>query len=85
VHQHRRKKGKLTSAIITIFALGCADVFLAVGMLGGFKILTLVGVGILALFVFGYVCSAAYILVSRRTTHPKPNRLPRRGGEWLTR
>ena len=86
--QNRQKKRKLTNAIIAIFALGCADVFFVVGMLGGFKISTLVGVGILALFVFGCVCSAVYIvfiLVSRRTTHPKPNRLPLRGGEWWTR
>jgi hypothetical protein len=70
VDQNRPKKGKLTNAIITIFALGCADVFFVVGMLGGFKISTLVGVGILALFVFGCVCSAVYILVNRRQPIP---------------
>jgi hypothetical protein len=85
VDQNRQKKRKLTNAVITIFALGCADVFFVVGMIGGFKISTLVGVGILGLFVFGSVCNAVYTLVSRRTTHPKPNRLPLRGGEWWTR
>ena len=86
--QNRQKKRKVTNAIIAIFAFGCADVFFVVGMLGGFKISALVGVGILALFVFGCACSVVYIVfifVSRRTTHPKPNRLPLRGGEWWTR
>ena len=83
--QNGQKKKKLTKAIIAIFALGCAYVFIVVGMIGEFQISTLVGIAILALFVFGCVCSAVYILVSRQTTHLKPNRLPLRGGEWWTR
>ena len=55
--QNRQKKRKLTNAIIAIFALGCADVFFVVGMLGGFKISTLVGVGILR-SSFSDVCVA---------------------------
>jgi len=57
VDQNRQKKKKLTNAIIAIFALGCADVFFVVGMLGGFKISTLVGVGILR-SSFSDVCVA---------------------------
>ena len=86
--QNRHKKGKLTNALITIVALGCAYVSFMVGMLGGFKISTLVGVAILALFVLGCVCGAVYIvsvLATRPNAHPKQNRLPLRGGEWWTR
>ena len=81
-------KGKLANAIIAIFALGCACAFFVVGTIGGFKTSTLVGVAILALFAFGCVCGAVYvvlILVTRRTAHPKQNRLPMRGGEWWMR
>lgn len=86
--QNRQKKRKVTNAIIAIFALGCADVFFVVGMLGGFKISALVGVCILAFFVFGCACGAVYIVLisaTRSTANPKPNRRPLRGGEWWTR
>ena len=86
--RNRQKKGKLTNAIITIFAVACAYVFFVVGMIGEFKISTLIGVAILALFVFGCVSGAVYIvliLATRPTAHPKQNRLPLRGGEWWTR
>jgi uncharacterized membrane protein len=88
VDQNRQKKRKLTNAIIAIFALGCADVFFVVGMLGGFKISSVVGVAILALFVLGCVCEAVYVVLisaTRPTAHPKKTRLPLRGGEWWTR
>ena len=84
----RQKKGKLANATIAISALGCASVFLVVGLIGGFQISTLVAVAILALFVFGCVYGAVYIvliLITRRTAHPRQNRLPMRGGEWWMR
>lgn len=85
---NKQKNGKLAYAVIAIFALGCAAVFFMVGMIGGFNIATLVGVAIVALFVFGSVCAAVYIvfiLVLRGTAPSKQNRLPMRGGEWLKR
>ena len=85
---NRRKKAKLANTVIAIFALGCACIFFVVGTIGGFKISTLVSVAILALFVFGCVCGAVYIvliLITRRTAHPKQNRLPMHGGEWWMR
>ena len=83
-----QKKGKLANAAIAIFALGCASVFFTVGMIGGFNMATLVGVAILALFVFGSVCATVYtvfILVTRGTALLKDNRSPLRGGEWWRR
>jgi len=84
-----KKQGKLANAAIAIFALGCASVFFTVGMIGGFNIATLVGVAILALFVFGSVCGAVYIvftLATRGTALLKDhNRSPLRGGEWWRR
>ena len=85
---NRLKKGKLANPAIAIFAFGCASVFFAVGMIGGFNIATLVGVAILALFVFGSVCAAVYIvftLATRGTALHKENRSPMRGGEWWRR
>ena len=86
---NKQKKGKLASASIAIFALGCAFVFFTVGMIGGFNIATLVGVAIFALFVLGSVCSAVYIvfiLVTRGTALLKDhNGSPLRGGEWWRR
>ena len=85
---NRQKKRNRANATIAISALGCASVFFVIGMMGGFKISTLVAAAILALFVFGCVCGAVYlvfILVTRRTAHPKQNRLPLRGGEWWIR
>jgi hypothetical protein len=82
------KKGKLANPAIAIFALGCAALFFMVGMIGGFSIPTLVGVAILALFVFGSVCATVYIvfiLVTRGTALLKDNRSPLRGGEWWRR
>jgi hypothetical protein len=88
VDLNSQKKGKLANAAIAIFALGCASVFFTVGTIGGFNIATLAGVAILALFVFGSVCSAAYIvfiLISGGSAFPKKNRSPTRGGEWWRR
>jgi cytochrome c biogenesis protein CcdA len=88
VDLNRQKNGKLANAAIAIFALGFASVFFIVGMIGGFNIATLVGVAILALFVFGSVCGAVYIvfiLVTRGTALLKENRSPMRGGEWWRR
>jgi amino acid transporter len=85
---NRQKKGTPANAAIAIFALGCVSVFFTVGMIGGFNIATLVGVAILALFVFGSVCAAIYIvfiLVARETALLKDNRSPLRGGEWWRR
>ena len=86
---NKQKKGKLASASIAIFALGCAFVFFTVGMIGGFNIATLVGVAILALFVFGSACGAVYIvftLVTRETALRNDHkRSPLRGGEWWRR
>jgi hypothetical protein len=88
VDLNRHKKGKLANAAIAIVALGCASVFFTVGMIGGFNIATLVGVAILALFVFGSVCAAVYIVLIS-VTHGiallKDNRSPLRGGEWWRR
>src|SRR5258707_14679102 len=64
------QKGQLANAAIAIFVLGCVSVFFMVGMIGGFEISTLVGVGILALFVFGSMYGAVYIvfiLIARGT------------------
>jgi hypothetical protein len=86
--QNRQTKRKLTNAVIAIFALGCAYVLFVVGMIGEFKISTLVGDAFLALLVFGCVCGAVYVVVilaTRPTAHLKQNRLPLRGGEWWTR
>jgi hypothetical protein len=86
--QNKQKKGKLTNAVIAFVVLGCAYVFFVVGMIGEFKISTLVGVALLALLVFGCVCGAVYVVVilaTRPTAQPKQNRLPLRGGEWWTR
>jgi hypothetical protein len=88
VDLNRQKKGKLANTAIAIFALGCASVFFTVGMIGGFNMATLVGVAILALFVFGSVCATVYIvfiLVTRGTALLKDNRSPLRGGEWWRR
>jgi len=89
VDLNRQKKRKVANAAIAIFVLGCASVFFPVGMIGGFKIATLVGVAILALFVFGSVCGAVYIvftLVTRGTALLKDhNRSTMRGGEWWRR
>jgi len=88
VDLNRRKNGKMANAAIAIFALGCASVFFAVGTIGGFKIATLVGVAILALFVFGSACAAVYIifiLITRGTALLKEHRPPLRGGEWWRR
>ena len=82
---NRQKKGKLASAAVATLALGCVSVFFTVGMIGGFNIATLVGVALLALFVFGSVCAAVYvviILVTRGTALLKENRPPLRHGEW---
>jgi hypothetical protein len=84
VDLNRQKKGKLVNAVIAIFALGCASVFFTVGTIGGFNIATLVGVAMLALFVFGGVCGAVYIVfisVTRGIALLKDNRSPLRGGE----
>ena len=62
-HLNRQKKGKLANSAIAIFALGCAYVFFLVGTIGGFNIATLVGVAIVALFVFGTVCGAVYMVL----------------------
>jgi hypothetical protein len=88
VHLGRQKKGKLPSVAVAILALGCTSVFLTVGIAGGYGVATLVGVVIVALFVFGCVCGAVYIvfiLITRRVPHPKQNRLPMRDGAWWTR
>jgi len=89
VDLNRQKKGKLATAVIAIFALGCASVFFTVGMIGGFRISTLVDVAILALFVFGSACGAVYIvftLVTRGTGLLKDhNRSRPRGGEFWRR
>lgn len=85
---NKQKNGTLADAAIAIFALGCASVFFTVGMIGGFKIPTLVGVAILALFVFGSVYGAVYIvfiLITRRSALLKENRSPLRSGEWWRR
>ena len=84
----KQRKGKLANAVIAIFALGCASVFFTVGMIGGFKIGTLVGVASLALIVFGILCGVVYIvviLVTRGTALLKENRPPLRGREWWRR
>ena len=83
-----QKKGKLTNATIAISALGCASVFLVVGLIAGFQISTLVAVAILALFVFGFVYGAVHLVfvwVTRRTAIPQRNRPPMRGGQWWIR
>jgi hypothetical protein len=83
-----KKQEKLAKAAIAIFALGCASVFFTVGMIGGFNIATLVGVAILALFVFGSVCGAVYILfisITHGIALLKDNRSPLRSGEWWRR
>jgi hypothetical protein len=88
VDLNRQKKGKLANTAVAIFALGCASVFFTVGMIGGFNIATLVGVAMLALFVFGSACGAVYIvfiLAIRGTALLKENRSPLRGGEWWRR
>jgi len=88
VDLNRQKKGKLTNVTIAIFALGCAYVFFMVGMIGGFKMATLVGIAILALFVLGSVCCAVYIvfiLITRGAALIKENSSPMRGGEWWRR
>jgi hypothetical protein len=89
VDLNRQKKRKLANATIAIFALGCASVFFTVGTIGGFNIATLVGVAILALFVFGGACGAVYIvfiLVTRGTALLKDHhRSPLHGGEWWRR
>jgi hypothetical protein len=89
VDLNKQRKGKPANAAIAIFALGCASVFFAVGMIGGFNIATLVGVAILALFVFGSVCGAVYIvftLITRGTALRRDhNRSPLHGGEWWRR
>ena len=85
---NKQKKVKLANAAIAIFAFGCASVFFTVGVIGGFNIATLVGVAILALFVFGSVCATVYIvfiLVTRGTALLKDNWSPLRGGEWWRR
>ena len=86
---NRQKKWKLANAVIAISALGCASVFFTVGIIGGFNIATLVGVAIIALFVFGSVYTTVYIvfiLVTRGTALLKDhNRSPLRGGEWWRR
>jgi hypothetical protein len=84
----RQKMGKLANAAVAIFALGCISVFFMVGKIGGFEISKLVGVVILAIFVFG-VCAApstsssfwllAELPVSTKTSPPL------RGGEWWRR
>jgi hypothetical protein len=88
VDLNRHKKGKLANVAIAVFALGCAYIFFVVGMIGGFKIATLVGVAILALFVLGSVCGAVYIvfiLITRGTALIKEHSSPMRGGEWWRR
>ena len=87
---NRQNKVKLANIAIAISALGCASVFFTVGVIGGFNIATLVGVAIRALFVFGSVCGAVYIVfisVTRGISllNLKDNRLPLRGGEWWRR
>ena len=85
---NKQKNGTLAYAVIAIFALGCAAVFFMVGMIGGFNIATLVGVAIVALFVFGSVCGAVYIvfiLITRGTALLKQSRPPLHGGEWWRR
>jgi hypothetical protein len=87
-HLNRQKKGKLENAAIAIFALGCASVFFLVGTIRGFNIATLVGVAILALFVFGTVCGAVYMVfisITRGTALLKETRSPMRGREWWRR
>lgn len=89
VYLNRQKKGKPANAAIAIFALGCASVFFTVGIIGGFNIATLVGVAIIALFVFGSVYTTVYIvfiLVTRGTALLKDhNGSSLRGGEWWRR
>lgn len=85
---NRQKKRNLANAAIVTFVLGCASVFFTVGTIGGFKISTLLSVAILALFVFGSLCGAVYIvyvLVSRGTALFKQNRPPLRSVEWWRR
>jgi amino acid transporter len=82
------QKGKPANAAVAILAIGCTSVFFAVGMAGGYDVATLVGVVLVALFVFGCVCGAVYLvftLIARRTPHPRQNRVPMRGGAWWTR
>jgi hypothetical protein len=83
-----KKQEKLAKAAIAIFALECASVFFTVGMIGGFNIATLVGIAILALFVFGSVCGAVYIVfisITHGIALLKDNRSPLRSGEWWRR
>jgi len=87
-HTNRQKNGKLANPVIAIFALGCASVFFLVGTIGGFNIATLVGVATLALFIFGSVCGALYmvfILITRGTAPLKETRSPIRSREWWRR
>jgi hypothetical protein len=84
-----KKNARPANAAIAIVALGCASVFFTVGTIGGFNIITLVGVAIFALLVFGSVCGAIYI-VFISITHgiallKDNNRSPLHGGEWWRR
>jgi len=84
-----KKQGRPANAAIVIVALGCASLFFTVGTIGGFNIGTLVGVAILALFAFGSVCGAVYVVfisVIRGIALLKDNnRSPLHGGEWWRR